>query len=136
MYTPLNMEPSIWGNITRCMAIRTPIMSEGPGGETYIADTHGPAVYRLTCQCGHEWDILQSEFPGRRKVRSCGRVECPHTPQPKRRFKQHGRAASVYLSAERYAWVEALAQKNDWPFSKAVDEAIGSAMLAELMADD
>lgn len=77
------IQPRNWGHIEFLGYRRDPIMLNGPKGP-YVADTHGPVMLLMRCACGHEFEMDETLFPGRRKLTYCQRPECPHAPKPER----------------------------------------------------
>ena len=136
---PQNPNPARWGNLRIANAYRAPIMASerSPGfkGEDYIADTHGPRIWTLLCDCGHRWDVKVDDFPGRRRLRSCGRVECPHTPKPK--FRSRGPAGivrTVYLGQENTTWLQTKASASGTSLSRYLDDMVTRARADELIS--
>ena len=129
--------PQRWGHVKFLRSYRTPLWINSPKGP-YIGDTQGgPRVMELRCDCGHVFTIPVDDFPGRRKLKSCNRPECPHTarPEPPREPKAQahwtltvsilevvsGFATAKKLTPSKAAeillreGVMSLAEKGEWP---------------------
>lgn len=113
-------------------------MAIGLNGSPYIVDASGPWAWKLRCDCGHEWEVEEATFPGRRAVKSCGRVECPHTPKikVKRTAEQKGFSQSVYMSRDVIAYVEQWGVAHGYSFSKATEDIIRRFWAWQMTLDD
>jgi len=91
-----------WGHITLLDMSHLPLVARDYTGKEYIADTRGgPLVWNMECDCGIVFSIPDDQFPGKRKLKSCGRPECPFTPKPKPKRQlpgQQGTSVSLYLN--------------------------------------
>ena len=66
-----------WGNLQLLRTYSPPIMAKRRGGGEYYTGEDAPERWVLRCECGHEFEIEADAFPGRRKLRDCGRTsEC------------------------------------------------------------
>lgn len=65
-----------WGHLTRFAVGRHPERAQNDKGDSYETGLPGPAWWGLRCDCGHEFTILEKEFPGKRVMVNCGRPEC------------------------------------------------------------
>jgi len=123
-----------WGHVALIRTWRVPIMAKTVWGEEYVADTYGPALWLLRCDCGLEWEIPKEDFPGRRILKSCGRPLCPYTPKPKFKAQgQRGRTYTVYLTHEHGAWLQSKATAANMSFSGYLDEHIRQLIADELI---
>lgn len=94
-------------------------------GEEYVADSEGPMMWRLLCDCGHELTIRRDDFPGRRIARSCNRPECEFTKPPKgaprmakgRDLAKNGATFSIYLDKDVGEMIRAYGYKHKLSFS-------------------
>jgi hypothetical protein len=68
--------PIRWGHITLLKRRIEPLYATGPGGEQYVADTHGYEFMDLRCDCGFEFSIEAKSFTGKSQLRNCQRPEC------------------------------------------------------------
>ncbi len=119
---------NIWAHMRVLRRFRAPIMMRDHEGKLYVADTQGPQMLALRCDCGHEWEIRQDEFPGRRKLKNCGRPQCPHVNSPGRsRFRERGSTCSVYLSNALAAQVDTYASALGVSFSRGLERLARSA---------
>ena len=130
-----------WGNVSQMAEFRMPVLGRNVmTGETYITDSQGPWAWRLRCDCGYEWEINRGSFPGRRKLKSCGRPECPHGKQPKRAPREpkepRGAAHSIYLSQSQEGWLREYGKRNGCGLSKAIADLVAKAMVEELVEAD
>ena len=80
------MNSRFWGHVELVREYRDPIMLEGLDGKLYDSGEEGPRMLEFKCECGHVWSIRKDMFPGRRRLKSCGRREC--TAQLKTNTKQ------------------------------------------------
>ncbi len=120
-----------WGHLELFGETQEPITKLDNEGHAYIADTRGPIYLQLRCDCGHAWEMLKSDFPGRRAMQSCGRPECKYTKPPKgprRMPEQKGMATTVYLSKDCIEWLIAQAKKHGNSYSKELDNLLHRAM--------
>jgi hypothetical protein len=128
-----------WGHLTHLDSYRKPLMIRNSDGTEYVGDTHGgPRVMLLRCECGQEFEVKESEFPGRRKLKSCMRPECPFThpkPKTKREPGRHGVAVCVYLASDTFDYVSKLGVEKGFNFSKILNELIREHMLRKLLDD-
>jgi hypothetical protein len=110
-------------------------MLKGPGGVPYVADSHGTKMMEVQCDCGHKWSMLHSDFPGRRQLKSCGRVQCPHSiPKPKRGHGS-GMACTMYFTADNTEWLTAKSKTLDCAKSRIVNRLLDQARADELLND-
>jgi hypothetical protein len=115
-----------WGCLTLVEEWNAPVHAEGPDGKLYVADSQGPRMWRLRCDCGYEWEIERDAFPGRRQMRRCNRPECPHgkpaikTPLPPKPPRLPGMAFTVYVTAELGKAVEHFAIRNGITYPEAL----------------
>ncbi len=124
-----------WGHIIREAEFRKPIIVKGRDGE-YVADTHGPLTWRFRCDCGFVWELEAKDFPGRRKMRTCGRRECPYanpksSPSPKEAKSAH----SLYLPMALMTEVRAYATRKGLNLSEAVTEILREGLISKLLND-
>jgi hypothetical protein len=128
-----------WGHVTLLSSFRGPLYLTGPGGKPYVADTHGgPQMLRLRCDCGFEWEIERQQFPGRRKLRSCGRKECTALPQKPPETTFHEKKVSICISipTDMVALVEQFRIKMSLKnFSRATEALIREALIARIIND-
>lgn len=132
-------QSSRWAHLTLVRPVyRRQVIERNPlTGEEYVADTHGPPVMLLRCDCGHEQEILAVDFPGRRKMRYCGRPECPHGPRrPSKAPRERGAAYSVYLPLSRAQQVQQWAKAHGLTFSKAMSELVHEGLIQKIINED
>jgi hypothetical protein len=58
-----------------------PHMEGGGVVERYHDGTFEPPEYVFVCDCGWRFNVPVRDFPGKRKLRSCGRPECTAIPK-------------------------------------------------------
>jgi hypothetical protein len=128
-----------WGHIQRLSAKHAALYEIGPNGP-YEADPEGgPMTWRLRCDCGHEWDLLAMDFPGKKRLRSCGRPECPFTPGV--RLKRHKAieekrvSINVSVPAHVAANLRQYADSRNLNFSQAVTKCALTGLL-HLMVEE
>jgi hypothetical protein len=104
-------------------------------GETYVADAWGEVVWKFECACGHVWEILKSNFPGRRKMKYCGRPECVFRPnyKPPKRIRMRGVSMSIYLAQDLVAWASGYSAKHSLTFSAVVNKAMTNLRIADML---
>lgn len=125
---------SNWADVTIKDIFREPIMLpnfiEGP----YHGGDYGPVTYRMLCACGHEWEVEKAKFPGRRRMKNCGRAECEYS-QPKEEKPKRERAgrpgssdpssiAAWYITLKVQVAVSEYAQAHDISVGKAADSLL------------
>lgn len=64
-----------WGHLKIIERGFDPVTAKGPNG-LYPTGEDGPQWWILACRCGFCWKFYVRSFPGRAKMRSCGRAEC------------------------------------------------------------
>ena len=112
---------------------RKPLVEEG-----FIDSAGGPRMLKLRCDCGYEWEIEADAFPGRRRLKNCGRMGvCPYVPIPKLKKRPEDRvmSQSITLPISIVNQIAAFARKKDFNFSRACAELI-TAGLAHHLIDD
>jgi hypothetical protein len=131
------MQSYHWAHLTFVRRYRVPIIEIGSGGTPYVADTHGPWHMELECECGHMFSMPESAFPGRRKLKSCGRPECPHTKPDKlsRAPRERGVALSVYLSLDIAQRLKDESDRQRISFSKLVESIAREYFLRQLVGE-
>jgi hypothetical protein len=130
-YIPSNF----WAHMRLLRTYWEPLMLKGLNGVPYVADSHGTRMMELQCDCGHTWSILKEDFPGRRKLTSCGRVECPHSyPKPKRGART-GVNFTTYYTADNHEWLEAKANATGSTKSHLVNQLIDRARADDLLRE-
>lgn len=107
-------------------------------------------MWRLRCDCGHQFEIEKSAFPGRRVARNCNRPECPYvngsyrvketstyTPAPGRGHKvsNSGRVYSMYFPEDIAGQMEQYAQQKGISFAKAVRELAVDGLVAKMLEE-
>lgn len=66
-----------WGFL-ECVGVESRHL-EDAGGAVQEVIGRGPGViWRLRCRCGEEFEVVSGEFPGRKKMRNCGREGCEY----------------------------------------------------------
>ncbi len=129
--------PARWGHLKILERYRSPIMKTNSiTGETYMADSHGPWMWRMLCDCGYEFEIYEDNFMGRRAMRYCGEPTCAyapgkHTPKPKRR--ERGMAFTIYIHQEHIDYLDKCCVANDMSLSRAIETLIDKARADELI---
>ncbi len=88
-----------------------------------MLDSHGPLMLDLRCDCGYEWTLPVSEFPGRRYLQTCRRPECTYLPIGKRpkKVKELRANISAYVLVDIAQQVNAYAFRNRLSLSKAIE---------------
>ena len=77
-----------WSNVTYLERIvRQAKRQNVLTGEWMNLAQNEPIKLRFRCDCGHEWEMLEEEFGGRRKLKNCGRPECPYVVQERDKMK-------------------------------------------------
>lgn len=146
------VEGTRWGTLVLKSVIRRPIMYPKYGGGEYHGGEYHPVEWVLECMCGHEWTIKAHEFPGRRKMRGCGRDRCTASEKPPTQPKlrpgrpllgeDRGVAVQVYIALKLVNVVREAAAVEGTSFSKMLasyihdgikHRALKSPELAELM---
>ena len=124
-----------WGNVTLLRSYHAPLYLPDPNGGMYLADTKGgPLMMELECDCGHRWEILQQTYPGRRKLRNCGRPECRFShPKPPKLQKQHGISTSIYVDFDVFVALSDYARDHHLNFSQATNEVCRKGLVAQLL---
>jgi hypothetical protein len=119
-----------WAYVERLRIYRAPEMALDHHGTPYVADpSGGPWTWDLRCQCGHQWTILESDFPGKLHLRSCGRPECPYSkPKPERRKHEAKSIRSIALDMTTILYVSQYVDKTGLSFSAACNELIRKAL--------
>lgn len=124
-----------WGNLTLLEEHRAPLVLTADG-KSYVADTKwGPRLMWLRCDCGFEFTLKKTDFPGRRVMRDCNRPECPYASarvaradaknRPRRRHAERvGSTHSVYLSDAYSQYLRDYARKRGISFSAAFEHAV------------
>lgn len=126
--------PNYWGHICKEDAYYKPIMALDHHGNEYIANTHGPFMWKLKCECGHQWEIEADDFPGRRKLRSCGRPECPHTLRDEPpRIKEAKAVYTSYMSCSTMDRVVEYAKANRLSKSAALERLLVEGLVSKLV---
>lgn len=71
-----------WGFL-ECVELKRKVI-ESAGGAVQEITTRGSRglVWVLRCKCGYEFEVDATEFPGRTKMRSCGRKGCTAVDSP------------------------------------------------------
>lgn len=121
---------NFWAHIEVIRRYQAPIMLRDHEGNDYVADTAGPYVMVLRCACGHVWELRRDQFPGRRKLRNCGRPECPYASGRAghiHRYKERGSTCSVYLSTALASQVAAYADSQKISFSRGMERLVRAA---------
>jgi hypothetical protein len=67
-----------WGYLRLLEERREPVMRQDLHGVEYDSGEEGPTLWDLLCACGHEFTIRKRDFPGKRRMRTCGRDECQY----------------------------------------------------------
>lgn len=75
--------PIVWAHLKLLRTYREPVYVPGPKGVPYPSQAQSPAMLELQCDCNHVFSIRRDQFPGKRRLKSCGRLQCPYTPRPK-----------------------------------------------------
>lgn len=131
--------PSNWGHLQLLDTRRVPIMgTDYRTGLPYVMDTHGPITMFFRCDCGFEFTMERSQFPGRRRLKYCMRPECQYAPKPrtKRDRSDPGKMQSVYLHESLIEQVHAWAAKRDMTYSAAIRELVLKGLVNDLVDSD
>lgn len=99
--------------------------------------------WRLLCDCGHEFVISEDDFPGRRRMKNCGRPQCeyaeilkpkpepvadverPRPPgRPKLALADRGMNMMIYLPLRLIEAAHRLADRNGLSPSKVIAAAL------------
>src|SRR3990167_8180776 len=68
-----------WGHLTLKEVRRSPRVYRDAEGNPYEGGDYDPDIWVLLCECGREFEIRETEFPGRRRMRSCGKADCEYS---------------------------------------------------------
>jgi hypothetical protein len=133
-----------WAHLTIVDRWREPsYLTNQLTGEKYVADSHGgPWMWRLRCDCGYEFEIEATAFPGRRVARNCARTECPYTSRQEpeaiagRPVGTSGAVFTVYLPNDVINLIHAHRKIKLVSFSKAITQLIRKVGIYELLEKD
>jgi hypothetical protein len=138
-----------WGHLTLDREYREDVMKVNKlTGEEYVADSEGPVMWDLSCDCGHEFTIPLKSFPGRHAMRSCGRDECPHAMKSERKRNRpkaprgrpakasDGRGQTIYMGAAFRASLEAYAKRKGLTLSAAMVNLAEAALERALLEEE
>lgn len=67
-----------WGHLRFLGERQEEIVRKDEHGKEYGSGEYHPPVLDLICDCGYDFSILKSSFPGKRKMRTCGRPVCEY----------------------------------------------------------
>lgn len=121
-----------WGHLTVEDRGADPVIEIDQHQRRYETGETEPAWVALRCECGRRFRIFEHEFPGKRKLRSCGHRECRLTPETEHhpvgrpKIAERGKSTVVYLMPSFTASVNEYAKKRGMSFSGAF------RMIAEL----
>lgn len=93
-------EPRFWGHLKIVDIFEEELTRKGPNG-LYKTGLLGPITWRIQCDCGYMFEMVRSEFPGRRMMRDCGREECRFRQQREQKQRKQEKPRRMELGRPR-----------------------------------